>query len=53
MAKPKKNTHRVVTFLSDEEWNVLRRIHQETLAPVSALVRKAVQKFVEGNRSKK
>ena len=47
MAKPKENPHRIVTFLSDAQMDVLKRISKDNYdAPISSLVRRAVEEFV-------
>jgi hypothetical protein len=54
MAKPKENPHRVVTFLSDWQISVLRKISKKNYnAPISALVRESVQEFCTRHGKKK
>jgi hypothetical protein len=54
MAKPKENPHRIVTFLSDRQMAVLKRMSKENYgAPISALVRTAVEEFVAKRAKKK
>jgi len=53
VAKPKENPHRIVTFLSDRQMAGLKKISAQNYdAPISALVRTAVEEFVT-RRSKK
>jgi hypothetical protein len=48
MAKPKENPHRVVTFLSNWQMSLLRKISDQNYrAPISSLVRQAVQEFCQ------
>jgi hypothetical protein len=54
MAKPTENPHRIVTFLSDRQMAVLKKISKANYgAPISALVRTAVEEFVEKKAKKK
>ena len=54
MAKPKENPHRIVTFLSDRQMGVLKKISARNFnAPISALVRTAVEEFVARKEKKK
>jgi len=54
MAKPKENPHRIVTFLSDTQMAVLRKISARNYGtPISALVRKAVDEFCTRHGKKK
>jgi len=54
MAKPKENPHRVVTFLNDRQMAALKKISAANFsAPVSALVRTAVNEFVMRKVKKK
>jgi len=53
MAKLKENPHRVVTFLGDKQMAALKRISADNMgAPISALVRRAVDVFIEREKKK-
>jgi hypothetical protein len=47
MARPKANPNRIVAFLNDKQMAALKKISERNLAPVSALVRKAVDEFLK------
>jgi hypothetical protein len=46
MPKPIKSPNRIVAFLSDAQLKGLKLISEETAAPISALVRKAIDLFL-------
>ena len=46
LGRPSKNPNRIVAFLNDEQMAALKKISERNLAPVSALVRKAVEEFL-------
>ncbi len=51
MAKQKETPHRVIAFLTDKQMETLKKIsaaHYD--APISALVRQAVDEFCQKNR---
>jgi hypothetical protein len=46
MAKPVENPNRVVTFLSNRQMSILKKLSDRSYgAPISALVRQAVEDF--------
>jgi hypothetical protein len=50
MAKPEQNPNRVVTFLSDRELAILKKISERNMGvPISALIRRAVEEFCKKN----
>jgi hypothetical protein len=56
MAKPteNQNPNRIVTFLSDTHMAALKKISEANFnAPISALIRTAVEEFVERQAKKK
>jgi hypothetical protein len=51
MAKQKENPNRVITFLTDKQMAVLKKISAAHYgAPMSALVRQAVEEFCQKHR---
>jgi hypothetical protein len=51
MVRPKKNPNRIVSFVSDEQMKELRKISEDNFgAPISLLVRRAIEEFITKNK---
>ena len=51
MSRPKKNPNRIVSFVSNEQMKDLRSISERNFgAPISSLVRRAIEEFITKNK---